>query len=58
MGKNRPSLDFIPSAVRMVDLAKVVTVPGAVSSSLILTALGTILGMMAFQFLRSKYQKG
>jgi hypothetical protein len=38
--------------------ANVVTVAGAVGSSLILPALGTVIGTLAFQFLRSKYQKG
>jgi len=38
--------------------ANVVTVAGAVGSGLILPALGTIIGMMAFNFLRGKYQKG
>jgi len=33
-------------------------VAGAVGSSLVLPALGSIIGMEAFQFLRSKYQKG
>ena len=50
---------FDPRADGMTGLAaNVVTVVGAVSSSLILPALGTIIGTMAFQFLRSKYQQG
>ena len=38
--------------------ANVVTVAGAVGSTLILPALGAIIGMTAFQFLRTKYQQG
>ena len=51
--------DFLPRADGIAGLAaNVVTVAGAVGSSLILPALGTVIGTMAFQFLRSKYQKG
>jgi len=38
--------------------ANVVTVAGALSSCLILPALGTIIGTVAFQFLLGKYQEG
>ena len=52
-------MDFFPRADGMAGLAaNVVTVAGAVGSSLILPALGVMIGKMAFQFLRSKYQQG
>jgi hypothetical protein len=38
--------------------ANVVTVAGAIGSGLILPALGTIIGTVAFQFLLGKYQQG
>ena len=51
-------MDFESRADGMAGLAHLVTVTGAVGSSLILPALATIIGMTAFQFLRSKYQQG
>jgi hypothetical protein len=38
--------------------ANTISVAGAVSSGLVLPALGTLIGKVAFQFLRSEYRKG
>ena len=61
MRENRSLIGFMPRADGIADLTvNVITVAasGAVSSSLVLPALGTMIGMMAFQFLRSMHQKG
>jgi len=60
MRENRSSLiGFMSRADGMASLtANVTTVAGAVGSILVLPALGSMIGMMAFQFLRSMYQKG
>jgi hypothetical protein len=38
--------------------ADTISVAGAVSSGLVLPALGTLIGKVAFQFLCSEYRKG
>jgi hypothetical protein len=51
-------MDILPRADGMTLAANVVAVAGAVGSGLVLPALGTIIGTMAFQFLRNMYQRG
>ena len=55
----RSFMDFVPRANDIGNLAvNVVIVAGAVGCSLILPALGAMMGLIAFQFLCNKYQKG
>ena len=60
MRENTSSLiGFMSRVDGIADLtANVITVAGAVSSSLVLPALGTMIEIMAFQFIRNMYQKG
>jgi hypothetical protein len=59
MRENRSSLiGFMSKADGIADLANVLAVAGTVGSSLVLPALGIMIGMIAFQFLLSRYQTG
>ena len=59
MRENRSSLiGFMSRADGIADLANVLAVAGTVGSSLVLPALGIMIGMIAFQFLLSRYQTG
>ena len=60
MRENRSSfIGFMSRVDEIASLtANVIAVAGAVGSQLVLPALGTTVGTMAFKFLRSTYQKG